>query len=113
MSSATSTTTTTTTRADHAELFAAVPQQADDDEARADLRLLDDDYVDPLACAVAGHRWSALELAAYGSYRYCCVRARVEQDYAQLQGQRFLCLRSGEELGLRELRARLSGVYAA
>ena len=77
MSSATSTTTTTTTRADHAELFAAVPQQADDDEARADLRLLDDDYVDPFACAVAGHRWSALELAAYGSYRYCCVRARV------------------------------------
>ena len=49
---------TTTTRADHAELFAAVPQQADDDEARADLRLLDDDYVDPLACAVAGHRWT-------------------------------------------------------
>ena len=111
MSSATSTTTTKTTRADHAELFAAVPQQADDDEARADLRLLDDDYVDPLACAVAGHRWTALELAAYGSYRYGCVRARVEQDYAQLPSQRFLCLRTGEDLGLRELRARLSGVY--
>ena len=88
-----------------------MPQQADDDEARADLRLLDDDYVDPLACAVAGHRWTALELAAYGSYRYGCVRARVEQDYAQLPDQRFLCLRSGEDLGLRELRARLSGVY--
>ena len=67
-----STTTTTTTRADHSELFTAVPQQADDDEARADLRLLDDDYVDPLACAVAGPRWSALELAAYGSHRYGC-----------------------------------------
>ena len=88
-----------------------MPQQADDDEARADLRLLDDDYVDPLACAVAGHRWTALELAAYGSYRYGCVRARVEQDYAQLPSQRFLCLRTGEDLGLRELRARLSGVY--